>query len=470
MCRCGVCFNEEDALHAPPSRTAKDKGHMERPERTRLMWDGLCKSGLAAQCRRVAVREVTAAEAALCHSAEHWQALLALERAPPALRGAWVGASHAAERGTPVTRRGWAVGGGDMYHNGETARAVRLAAGGTLALTQLVCRGELDSGFAVVRPPGHHACADKMCGFCFLNSAAIAARAAVRSYGEARVLLLDWDVHHGNGTQQIFEDDPSVLYISLHKLAHGFFPGTGEATETGTGAGAGFTINVPWRHPGMGDAEYLVAFDMLVMPVARSFAPTLVVVSAGFDAAKGDLVGGMALSPLGFAAMTSRLKELAGGRVVLVLEGGYKPSAATKAAQACLRVLLNDPSIGCLPTSLAADSSASNVRLARGALHTLSEVIRIQSSFWPVLKGTVADLMKLSSRDGAPRQSGASECTSERASSPRDSVASDFAILELDDAPSFTEIDSIQQKRAKKKKKKKKNPDEEQQEQQQGLD
>lgn len=130
-----------------------------------------------------------------------------------------------------MVRYGWAVGGHDMYHSEHTPRAVRLAAGGVLALAQHVCSRELDSGFAIVRPPGHHACSDKMCGFCFLNSAAIAAKYAVQKLKVARVLLLDWDVHHGNGTQQIFEEDPSVLYISLHKLMPGYFPGTGASNE-----------------------------------------------------------------------------------------------------------------------------------------------------------------------------------------------------------------------------------------------
>ena len=163
----------------------------------------------------------------LCHTAEHCDALEALETQPPAMRAAWVGESHVPQNGMPLARSGWSVGGQDMYHNEHTARAARLAAGGVLALTQRVCTGQLSAGFAVVRPPGHHACSDKMCGFCFLNSAAIAARFAVRRHRMARVLLLDWDVHHGNGTQQIFDDDPSVLYVSLHRLAQGFFPGTG---------------------------------------------------------------------------------------------------------------------------------------------------------------------------------------------------------------------------------------------------
>lgn len=228
---CGLSFNDADGLHAPPNENGRGKEHIERPERTRVIMDGLLKSGLAQRCTRVPVREVTRSEARLCHSSEHCDALEALATAEPALRGAWTGKAHVPQGGVPVLHLGWTVRGHDMYHNENTASTAKLAAGGVLALTERVCEGQLSSGFAVVRPPGHHACSDKMCGFCFLNSAAIAARWAVRKQKAARVLLLDWDVHHGNGTQQIFDDDPSVLYISLHKLTQNFFPGTGANTE-----------------------------------------------------------------------------------------------------------------------------------------------------------------------------------------------------------------------------------------------
>lgn len=225
--RCGLCFSEEDALHAPPPLGGRERAHVERPERTRVIWEGLSKAGLTLRCTRVPIRPLTRSEALLCHTLPHLEALDALEAEPPAHRGAWVGE----EGGGRITRRGWTLGGGDMYHTPHTPHAARLAAGGVLALTQRVCEGSLAAAVAVVRPPGHHACGEGMCGFCFLNSAAIAARFAVRCCGAERVLLLDWDVHHGNGTQKIFEADPSVLYISLHKLAHGFFPGSGEAVE-----------------------------------------------------------------------------------------------------------------------------------------------------------------------------------------------------------------------------------------------
>jgi acetoin utilization deacetylase AcuC-like enzyme len=173
-------------------------------------------------------------------------------------------------------------------------------------------------------------------GFCLFNNVAIAAQAARRS-SVRRVLIVDWDVHHGNGTQASFEEDPDVLYFSTHQFP--FYPGTGAIAEVGRGAARGRTVNVPWP-AGMGDAEHLSAFDRVLLPIARAFQPELVLVSCGFDAAAGDLLGGMRLTPNGYAAMTERVASLAEGKVVLALEGGYNLDAIAAAAAACTQVLL----------------------------------------------------------------------------------------------------------------------------------
>ena len=166
------------------------------------------KTGLASRCVQIPIREASREEALRCHTAEHCDALNALEHAPPRQVGGWFGKQAAALRPLGESSYGWSKAGSDMYHTAATPKAARLAAGAVLSLTERVCDGRLRSGFAVVRPPGHHACSDRMCGFCFLNSAAMACKAAVEEHGMSRVLLLDWDVHHGNGSQQIFEDDP----------------------------------------------------------------------------------------------------------------------------------------------------------------------------------------------------------------------------------------------------------------------
>lgn len=173
--------------------------------------------------------------------------------------------------------------------------------------------------------PGHHAEYQQAMGFCFFNSVAIAARVLISRHQLARILIVDWDVHHGNGIQKMFYEDKRVMYISLHRHDRGnFFPGTGGPHEVGSAAGEGYNWNIAWSGEAMGDAEYIAAFRALVMPVARDFAPSLVLVASGFDAARGHTFnfGGYDLSPACFAYMTRQLMTLAGGRLVLCLEGG----------------------------------------------------------------------------------------------------------------------------------------------------
>jgi acetoin utilization deacetylase AcuC-like enzyme len=202
--------------------------------------------------------------------------------------------------------------------------AAVLAAGGLCNAVSKVSSGELDNGFALVRPPGHHAEKNRAMGFCLFNNVAIAARYAQKRLGMERILVVDWDLHHGNGTQHSFEDDPSVLYFSTHQFP--YYPGTGDFGETGKGKGRGLTVNVPLPM-GCGDSEYLAVFEKILHPVAREFKPDLILVSAGFDIYEGDPLGGMRVTPKGFAGLTRSVLDLAlsccGGKLVLTLEGGY---------------------------------------------------------------------------------------------------------------------------------------------------
>jgi len=218
----------------------------------------------------------------------------------------------------------------------------RKCLGSVVELATRVVTGELSNALAVVRPPGHHCEARQAMGFCILNNVAVAAAVARARLGVQRVLVVDWDVHHGNGIQHIFEEDGSVLYASLHRYGHGFYPGTGGAHAVGEGAGRGFSLNIPWSSSGYGDAEYAAAFERLLMPVAREFAPELVLVAAGFDAAARDPLGGMEVSPAGYAYMTAQLRSLAAGRLVVALEGGYNLRSISSSAAAVMRVLLGD--------------------------------------------------------------------------------------------------------------------------------
>jgi acetoin utilization deacetylase AcuC-like enzyme len=212
-----------------------------------------------------------------------------------------------------------------------------LAAGGLLELSDAVATRAFRNGFAFVRPPGHHATAGQAMGFCLFNNVAIAARRLQRRHGFERIAIIDWDLHHGNGTEAIFYDDPSVLYVSLHQYP--FYPGTGAVSDTGRGSGLGFNVNVPFS-AGVGDEGYALALEEIVAPVLRQFAPQFVLVSAGFDCHWRDPLGGMQVTEKGFVAMSRILlqvaEDVADGRLVAVLEGGYDLDAMRGSTEAVL--------------------------------------------------------------------------------------------------------------------------------------
>jgi acetoin utilization deacetylase AcuC-like enzyme len=213
----------------------------------------------------------------------------------------------------------------DTYVSPESVAVARLAAGSLVATVDALidAPGRMTKAVALLRPPGHHARPAQSMGFCLLNNVAVAA-AHARTRGLERIAVVDWDVHHGNGTQEMFFDDPHVLYISTHQ--HPFYPGTGDVDEVGAAEGAGYTVNVPLAAGG-GDAVYAGAFERVVLPVLEEYAPELVLVSAGFDAAAGDPLAQMQLSEEAFGWMASELARVArrsaAGRMALVLEGGY---------------------------------------------------------------------------------------------------------------------------------------------------
>jgi acetoin utilization deacetylase AcuC-like enzyme len=261
----------------------------------------------------------------------------------------------------------------DTVTSPDSYDAAVLAAGASVQAVEEVLAGRARNAFALVRPPGHHAEPDRAMGFCLFNNAAIAAEAA-RRQGVERVLILDWDVHHGNGTQAAFWERRDVLYMSVHQYP--YYPQTGAPFEVGEGPGAGYTVNcgVPG---GATDADYGAFYQDLFLPVAEAFRPELVLVSAGYDAHRRDPIGGMELSERGFAAMCTALKDLAegvcGGRMVLLLEGGYSLEGLSQSVHACVEVLAGEAKDN-FPDGVSRDAAAALQR-SREALEP----------YWPVL-------------------------------------------------------------------------------------
>lgn len=254
----------------------------------------------------------------------------------------------------------------DTFANKHSNLALRLSAGSCVEMLDALYNGHIDSGFALVRPPGHHACYDKASGFCLVNNVAIATDCLINQSPEARIAIVDWDVHHGDGTQAFYQSNKQVLYISVHRYDAGeFYPRTGHLSNQGTGAGLGYSVNVPLNVK-CGDEEYEQVFDRVIVPILNQFAPDVVIVSAGFDCARGDPLGGMDVTPNGFAKLTKKMMNIRTnnhrtqqpdnqsgdqtiGRpsdhfapVMMVLEGGYNVPVVAESISNCVSVLLGD--------------------------------------------------------------------------------------------------------------------------------
>jgi acetoin utilization deacetylase AcuC-like enzyme len=293
-------------------------GHPERPERLPAIVAQLKSAGLLEHLLRIQPRPAERAWITAVHTSEHLETLCQLYEK---------GDRYAGTRDTPI--------GASSYE------VALLAAGGVLAAVDAVVAGEVRNAFCAVRPPGHHATPDRAMGFCLLNNVAIAARYIQQKHKLSRVLIVDWDVHHGNGTQDIFYEDPTVFYFSIHQYP--FYPGSGRADERGAGAGVGWTLNVPLP-AGSGDAEYEQAFSRQLIPAAHQFQPDFVLISAGFDAHQDDLLGSMQVTSEGFARLTTMVKQIADqhchGRLVSVLEGGYDLTGLAASVTGHVRALM----------------------------------------------------------------------------------------------------------------------------------
>ena len=300
-------------------RHLEGRNHPESPSRFDAVLGGLRQAGLLDRLGRLERRAASEEELLLCHTLEYVQT---------------VREDVASGRGQLST--------GDTDVTPRSFDVALDAVGGVLNVVDAVCSGEARNGFCAVRPPGHHAGAARGMGFCVFNNIALAARRAQRRHGLARVLIVDWDVHHGNGTQDLFYGDPSVFFFSTHQWP--FYPGTGRADETGEGRGRGATMNFPFA-AGAGRKEILGAVQASLTPAMKHFRPELVLISAGFDSRAGDLLGRFTLTDEDFADLTLAVREIAaehaGGRLMSVLEGGYSKSGLASASAAHVKALLD---------------------------------------------------------------------------------------------------------------------------------
>jgi acetoin utilization deacetylase AcuC-like enzyme len=293
--------------------------HPERPARLRAIDERLEQSGLAARCQAGTFAPLTPEQVCKAH-------------APDVVEAVRQAAEH---------------GGGyldpDTIVSPESYRVALAAAGACTAAVDAVLRGEDRTALCLVRPPGHHATPTQSMGFCLFNNIALAARHARDAFGLNRVLVVDWDVHHGNGTQDTFYAVPEVVFYSIHRYGNGFYPGTGSAAETGTGPGLGLTFNAPVRY-GTPRREYRAHFTSVLEKAADRCRPELVLVSAGFDAHARDLIGSLGLDVEDFAELTRQVRDVArvhaGGRLVSCLEGGYDLEALAESVEAHLTELL----------------------------------------------------------------------------------------------------------------------------------
>ncbi len=342
-----LLYNAAVLEHRPP------EGHPERPARVQAVMDLLEREKMLDRLTRLPVTPATRAQIELVHTPEY----LGFVEEVASAGGGYLDA-------------------GDTVASAGSWRAATAAAGASIGAVDAVMAGGMDASFAVVRPPGHHAPPDRAMGFCILNNAAIAAAHAVAAYGLSRVLLVDFDVHHGNGTQDCFYGSPEVLYFSTHQSPA--YPFTGAVEEVGVGAGVGYTVNVPLP-PDVGEAGFLQAFDTILRPLARRFQPELVIASAGYDAhwRNSRYVQGIRerLTVRGLAALSQSLQEISDaycpGRLVGILEGGYDLEALAYGVLGTLRVWLGDREIddplGPPPTSAKEPDITALLERVRGA-------------------------------------------------------------------------------------------------------
>lgn len=377
----GLIYDVRMRFHVETDPSENDI-HPEDPRRIYAIFEAFVEAGLAWRegstgipeymMGRIDTRLVTKEEVCLVHTEKHWDWIQSLTyKSTDQLK------DELQHPPRPLD---------SVYLCPSTPYCAALSAGGAIEACRAILLGKVKNAFAVIRPPGHHAEREDIKGFCFYDNVSIALKTCQLEFREKcrKVLVLDWDVHHGNGIQQANYEDPNVLYISLHVHQNGrFYPERsygdhrqfyGDHLHCGEGAGLGMNVNIPWRKAGMGDADYIYAFQQIVMPIAQEFDPDLVIIAAGFDAAEGDMLGGCHVSPAGYAHMTHMLMSLAGGKVAVCLEGGYSLLNIAWSATAVARTLMGEP-----PDRL------NDIVPTETGIDDVKLVVRQQSKFWACL-------------------------------------------------------------------------------------
>ncbi|KAK5660808.1 hypothetical protein OQA88_12176 [Cercophora sp. LCS_1] len=393
----GCCYDDRMKLHANadfgpnphhPEDPSRIESIMNMFKRARLIYTGndselvqIVKQTPTKYMWRIAAREATEEEICLVHHPDHFNWVKALATKP-----------------TEELRRMSAIldqGRDSLYVGSMTYNAALISAGGAIETCKAVVSGTCKNAFAVIRPPGHHAESNTPMGFCLFNNVPIAARVMQADFPDTcrKVMILDWDVHHGNGIQNMFYDDPNILYISIHVYQDGhFYPGRPENSLTpdggmehcGTGPGQGKNVNIGWHDQGMGDGEYMAAFQKIVMPIAQEFDPDFVIISAGFDAAAGDELGGCFVTPACYAHMTHMLMSLANGRLAVCLEGGYNLEAISNSALAVARTLMGEP-----PPQLKIP------KISKEAAKVLAKCQAYQAPHWQCMRPGIVDVQEM---------------------------------------------------------------------------
>ncbi|XP_068655678.1 histone deacetylase 5 [Aristolochia californica] len=357
--RVALLYDERMCKHWDP----EDKYHPESPERIRAIWKKLESAGIPERCVVFTAKEAKDKYLELVHTKKH----IGLMR-------------NISSKSFDSRRSKIASRFNSIYFNEGSSEAAYLAAGSVIEVSEKVAKGEYNSAVAIVRPPGYHAEPDEAMGFCLFNNVAVAASFLLNERPELglnKILIVDWDVHHGNGTQKMFWRDPRVLFFSVHRHDFGsFYPGgdEGSLNMVGEGLGAGYNINVPWEHGQCGDADYLAVWDHILIPVAKAYNPDIVLISGGFDAAIGDPLGGCCITPYGYSIMMKKLTEFAGGKIILALEGGYNLNSISNSVLACVEALLEDKPIIGSPEAYPFASSWRVIQAVRQEL----------SPFWPI--------------------------------------------------------------------------------------